>query len=417
MTSAFLDLPANTPVIPTPRELVDRAIALRARLREEQAENGERGTYSPELHQIFFDAGFYHITSPRMFGGFGYDLSVFFRVMLEIAIGDPSVGWCLTLAASHAWFVASHWSEAAQRDFFKDGVFIAPHRATPAGKLKRVAGGYELSGVWDYCSGIPYANHFIGNAMLADEGEAPRAMCCVVPRNAITVLDDWGGDRTVGMLSSGSNGVKVDGVFVPEHHVIQTAAYFMRASDMAEGTPGTDLHGDPMYLGRVAGPYHAAIATQAVGAARATIDEFKLMITTRKTMHPPFTLRCENIDFQRALGNAIMLTDAAEAVLVRSVQLYGEYCQRWQAEGVLISEEDNLRLWGVTQQAGRLAFEALDLLFRAAMTSSSTKRGSREMRYYGDVLMYRAHPASGSDMLASPIGRAHLGMPIGFMTL
>jgi 3-hydroxy-9,10-secoandrosta-1,3,5(10)-triene-9,17-dione monooxygenase len=417
MTSAALDLASSASPIPTPRELVERAAALRSRLRDEQDENAARGTYSPELHQIFLEAGFYHISAPRMFGGYGYDLSVFFRVMLEISIGDPSVGWCLTLGASHAWFVASHWPEQAQREFFKDGVFIAPHRATPAGKLKRVPGGYELSGVWDYSSGIPYSTHFIGNAMLAEDGEAPRAMCCVLRKDQVTVLDDWGGDRTVGMLSSGSNSVRIDGAFVPEHHVIQTAAYFMRASDMVNGTPGTRLHGDPMYLGRVAGPYHAAIATHAVGAARATIDEFEHMITTRKTMHPPIMMRCENIDFQRALGNALMLTDAAEAVLVRSVQLYGEYCRRWQDEGILISEEDNLRLWGVTQQAGRLAFEAVDLLFQSAMTSSSTKRGSRVLRYYGDVMMYRAHPASGPDMLASPIGRAHLGMPIGFMTL
>lgn len=407
----------KTTAIPSPQDLVARAAALRPLIREQQEANALRGSYSQELHEAFMEAGFYQITAPLMFGGFEHSLETFFGVMLEIASADPAVGWCLTLGASHAWFVASHWPEKAQRDFFASGCFIAPHRATPAGKLTVVPGGYLLSGTWDYASGIPFATHFIGNAMVVDGDEPGLTMSVVVPRSKVEVLDDWGGDRTVGMLASGSNSVRIANIFVPEHHAIRTAAYFMRGSDMVNGTHGTRLHGNPMFLGRVAGPYHMAIATQAVGAARASLDEFEQMIRTRKTIHPPFTLKSEHVEFQRTLGIALVLTDAAEAILRRSAQVYGELCERWAREAMVISEEDNLRLWGLVQQAGKNAFEAVDLLYRTAMSSASTKKGSPVIKYYGDILMYRAHPASGPDMIAAPIGRAHLGLPIAFMTL
>ena len=45
----------------TPQEMIARAAALRPKLRAQQDENDERGTYSEELHQDFLKAGFYRI--------------------------------------------------------------------------------------------------------------------------------------------------------------------------------------------------------------------------------------------------------------------------------------------------------------------------------------------------------------------
>lgn len=136
--------------------LIARAAALKPLLRAQQAENDERGAYSPELHQAFVKAGLYRTVQPRMFGGYEFDIPTFYRAMLEIAHGHPSAGWCLTLCASHPFLIASHWSERAQRELFgPDGHFAAPHRVPPMGKLTPVEGGYRLTGKWDFCSGIP----------------------------------------------------------------------------------------------------------------------------------------------------------------------------------------------------------------------------------------------------------------------
>ena len=63
MTLAFAERQAVRSVLPvpepdlTPQELIARAAALKPLLRQQQAENDERGSYSPELHQAFLKAG------------------------------------------------------------------------------------------------------------------------------------------------------------------------------------------------------------------------------------------------------------------------------------------------------------------------------------------------------------------------
>ena len=85
-----------------------------------------------------------------------------------------------------------------------------------------------VDGTWNYCSGIPYATHFVGNVILRENGTA-RGLIFVIPRAQLTVLPDWGGDATLGMRASGSNSVKIDKVFVPEHLVIPAKPALLRS--------------------------------------------------------------------------------------------------------------------------------------------------------------------------------------------
>lgn len=397
----------------TPRELIARATALKPLLRAQQAENDARGSYSPELHQAFLKAGLYRTMQPRMFGGYEFDVTTFYRAMLEVAHGHPSAGWCLTLCASHPFLIASHWSEQAQRELFgPDGHFAAPHRVPPNGVLTPVEGGYRLTGLWDYCSGIPYATHLVCGARLPTAEGPPEVFCVAVPRSKLRILDDWGGDQTFGLRASGSNSVEIKDAFIPKHHAVPLqGGLFARPEDMRDGTPGTRLHGNPMYLGRVSGPYHISLVTVVVGAAKASLDEYEDIIRSKKTTFPPIIPRMEHEDFQRALGQATVLTDAAENLMIRGCEVYMEMCQRWAADGTLITVEQNLRLWAMMQQAGRMACDAVELLFKYAGTSV-TRKGSRMERYFRDAQMYRVHPSAVFENFWAPVGRAHLGLPI-----
>ncbi|OGA65556.1 MAG: hypothetical protein A3G83_04700, partial [Betaproteobacteria bacterium RIFCSPLOWO2_12_FULL_68_20] len=396
------------PVIPVPEPdlapdtLVARAAALRGELRARQDEHDALGTYAEDLHRRFLAAGFYRITQPRLFGGYELDLGTFYRVMLEISRGHPALGWGLALAASHAFEVASHWPEEGQYELFgRDGHFIAPHRAPPLGSLTPAKGGYLMNGTWDYCSGVPHATHFIGGAWLRREGAPPQHAHAVVRREQVTVLDDWGGDRVLGMRASGSNSVRVENVFVPEQHVGHlTPGLGSRLDNPSEGTPGTRLHGNPMYLGQLAGPFHVTLVMPIIGAARAALDEYEDIIRTRKTLSVPQILRFEHFDFQRPFGHALTLTDAAEALMLKVCETYHENCRRWAETGIPASVEDNMRLWGTMQQSGRLACEAVELLFHAA-GSGAARKGQKMQRYFNDVAMYRGHSSSQYPNFAS----------------
>ena len=161
-TAARASIPVPEPNL-TPREIVARAAAMRPTLLERQAETEQRTFYAEDTHKAFTDAGFYRILQPRRFGGYEFDLPTYFRVVIELARGCPSTGWCFCLAGAHVLQVASMYSEQTQREVFgPDGHFACASFGAPVGVAQPKDGGYVLDGTWPYASGIPYSTHFMG---------------------------------------------------------------------------------------------------------------------------------------------------------------------------------------------------------------------------------------------------------------
>jgi 3-hydroxy-9,10-secoandrosta-1,3,5(10)-triene-9,17-dione monooxygenase len=121
-------------------------------------------------------------------------------------------------------------------------------------------------------------------------------------------------------------------------------------------------------------------------------------------------MRYEHYDYQRTFGLARSLADAAEALLYRAGEMYMEHAQRWFETGETFTREADVRLFGILQQSGRLAAEAVELLFRSA-GSSAARRNQRMQRYFRDVSMYRGHIAAQYLNLATEFSRAHFGLP------
>jgi 3-hydroxy-9,10-secoandrosta-1,3,5(10)-triene-9,17-dione monooxygenase len=126
--------------------------------------------------------------------------------------------------------------------------------------------------------------------------------------------------------------------------------------------------------------------------------------------------RFEHFDYQRPFGQALTLTDAAEALMLKGCEMYADYCNRWAANGTPVTFEENMRLWGMIQHAGRMACEAVELLFHAA-GSAVSRKGNRMQRYFNDVAMYRGHSSSQQLNFASGLARLHFGLPWGMYGL
>jgi 3-hydroxy-9,10-secoandrosta-1,3,5(10)-triene-9,17-dione monooxygenase len=395
----------------TPQMVIERARALRPRLREQQEEADERGWYAQDIHQAMLDGGLYRLVQPKMFGGYEFDLETFARVVIEIARGHPSSGWCYCLGSSHSLLVAAHWSEEAQRELYgAEGHLRAPHRAPPAGEFRRVEGGYIVSGSWNYSSGAPICTHFIGGAMIPQgEGKPPRGVNFIIPRDKIEILSDWGGDRSLGMRGSGSQTVKITGQFVPDHHIVD--GVLLTLPDFAKGTPGARLHGNPMYLGIVGGAYHATFTAILTGTAYAAIDEYEEILRKKSVMGRPDVLKLHDPASQAALGEALALTHAAEAICIASMREYKDQCRRWQETGQPITPTDTLKIWATAQKGCYLACEAVEKLFRTA-SASSTHKGQRMQRYFRDIQMYLVHP-SAQPIVGSLYAQNHLGLGVG----
>lgn len=397
----------------TPEQMVARARDLRPLLLESQADTEERGTYSPEIHEKFREAGFYRVLQPRRFGGYEFDVPTYFRVVLELGRGDPGAAWCLALASAHSLPVAAHFEASAQAEFFgKDGEFAAAHSATARGTATVADGGFIIDGDWAYSSGIPYSTHFLGTARVIGEakGLPPEVVFCL-PREKYEILDDWGGGQTLGMQGSGSNTVRVRQVWIPSEHVV--AWNWLGGEVLPEGTPGTRLHGNPMYLGQVGALYSGELGSAQVGAAWAAIDEFERLLRSRKTQFPPIRQRALDPGHQEKLGLAISWADAAEGALLHAGYVYAEQCARWSETGIGPTPAETLRLAGAIQTSQRLAWEVVELVYSGA-GSSVTRRGQRMQKYFRDMAMVQPQRADTVAMMTKRLAQHHLGVEVDF---
>jgi 3-hydroxy-9,10-secoandrosta-1,3,5(10)-triene-9,17-dione monooxygenase len=385
-----------------PEEMVERARAFIPQLREQQDEAEQLGYYSEEIHEQFVKAGFSRIMQPRRFGGYEFDLETFLRVMVAISTGDPGTGWGLTLGSSHAALVAAHFPAEVQAEMFgPDGDFRCPHPAAPTGQATRAEGGYRLSGRWPYASGVPYATWVFASSIVDEDPEQPYVLA--VRREDITMLDDWGDGRVLGLNSSGSNSFVIEDLFVPERFGVPLDWF-----DPPLPSIGVTLHGNPLYIGRIGGPYHATLVSTVVGAARAALDEFRELIMVRPTTFQPQMPRYQFHEDQRVYGLATAMTDAAETIIYGFGRDYLEKATRAVESGVPIPVTQDARWWAMCQQAGGLAAGAVEtLMYRAP--SSSSGRGQRMGRYFRDVSTYRQHISAHQSDFAVRNAAMYLG--------
>jgi 3-hydroxy-9,10-secoandrosta-1,3,5(10)-triene-9,17-dione monooxygenase len=402
-------LPPPDPTL-TPERVIASAAALQPLLREQQEENDRRGYYSEQVHTALMAGGFYRILQPRLFGGYEFGCETFVRAVMEISRGHPASGWCFSLAASHGYILAAHWPEAAQRELFgPHGDFRAAMTASPTGRFERTEGGYRVSGLFAFASGIPVSTHFMGTGILPAAAGPARAVHFVVPRDEFTIEPDWGGEEGMGMQGSGSHSVRLTNAFIPDRYFVP-ARMMMSSEHLPEGTPGTRLHGNPLYLGVMLGWFSCEFGAILTGAARAAIDEFEVLLRTRKMTFNPQLERMHDPGNQATLGEAMSRADAAEALTLAATRLYVEQCARFAREARPISAADTLRVWSISREACRAACEAVELLFRSA-GASVAKRGQRLQRYFRDVQMYRVHIQS-QPLFPAMKAQAQLGLPL-----
>jgi 3-hydroxy-9,10-secoandrosta-1,3,5(10)-triene-9,17-dione monooxygenase len=409
MSTAPTDASTATPPEPdlTPEELIARAVAMRPELIERQADAEERSYYSEEMHQKFVDAGFYRTYVPRKYGGYGFDPKTMTRIQLELARGDMSTAWCVGLASNHALQVASWFPEEAQVEALGDGNFRAASVAAPTVQATPFDGGWEINGTIAYCSGIPYSNWYMGQAIMPGKQEngEPRVMLFIAPESEWEMLNDWGDQ--LGLRGSGSQSIRFEGGRVASHLVLEDTS--MIDVDPA-GTPGYALHGNPVYCGRALCVFTMSVAGLVVGGAYNALDEYENWMRQKMTPLPPFISRTEDPDFQRWYGSALAKISTAEAALMNCADRHNEFCQLQAAGERPYTWEDDLWLSTIAREAILQAWEAVERDLYRTIGSSAAKAGQRFERVYRDLSMAAGHRNS---MMREPLMRQLAQLRLG----
>ena len=385
----------------TPEAMLERARAMRPALLAGQGRCEAEGRVPQETNDALVKAGFYRIVQPRRFGGYEFDVPTFYKVMMEISRGCPETGWVLALTAGHPLLLASFPEQAQAETYGADGEFRCPASFSPPGEAKPVDGGYLISGGWVSASGIDVGTHFIGMAMVPPEkdGDPPSAIQMMLDRDQFEIVDDW---KVMGMQGTGSKQARAKDAFVPAYRTVAS----MGSVRGSQAIPTARLYDNPMYQGRIQ-PFLIGEATAvAVGAARGALDLYEQSLKGKRSMFPPHLERSEDPEFQRHYGTALALIATAEAALVRAGEEFMDFAAEAAKGGPPFDEERELRLTLVEQQCVRLAWEAMELIFRTAGTSASAKRGAAIGRIFRNMAVINTHPALQLDRTAVAAAKA-----------
>lgn len=385
-TSAHPELrPVPEPDL-TPAMLIERAEAIAPRLVERQAETEQRTFYAQDTHEEFSRAGFYRILVPRRYGGYEFGIDTFLRVAMTLARGCPSTAWMYCLGATHALAAATLFGQSAQDEIFGSGEFISPATIVPGGSARQDADGqWIIDGTWNYCSGSPYATHFIGHALIVGEGsDTPVPMLFIAPRSEWTLEADWG--RQLGLKGSGSHSITLRNARIPEHFALP--GVHLSEYTVEHGTPGRELHGNPQYGGGPLSYMSLEIAFLAVGIAQGALDAYGDLMRSRLTLLPPIVPRTDNPDYQFWYAEAAGSIATAEAAALGAVRQWQDLCDEGPAA---FTREHDLRLTTICRHVIRLCWQAVESYLFPTAGSSSVRHGQRIERVWRDLSMLHNH--------------------------
>lgn len=399
------DIPRPEPGL-TVDELIRRADALRPLLRDRQTECEQAGELSADTNHRFMAAGFYRILQPRIFGGYELALPDFMRVMMAVARGCSESAWVLALTSGHT-VLAAQLAESAQREVFgATGDLRAPGVGMPTGVGVPSDGGLRVSGAWDYASGCDLATHFFGSTLVHDpETKAPLGNAWILfDRDQFKIVDNW---NVIGMQGTGSRRVVIEDAFVSADR----ALWFLDGQGHhVRKQPGHAVHPNPMYHAWIAPLLISEVAAVSVGAARGALDIYEEILNNKKTNFPPFHARSHEAEFQQHFGEAQALIDTAEAALLQLTANYMDLARRHVDTGDSLDDEMERRLILIEQHVVRLAWDAVELMFRTAGTSAAAK-SSPLGRTLRNLAVIRTHVTIQLDHTAGNAGRLHFGLP------
>ncbi len=341
-------------------------------------EMDQRRRVPEDLARRLDQSGAFRLFLPASMGGPQLDPLTAYRVIEELSRAEGSVGWCALLSNGGAVFTGNFAPEVGRAMFGSPPDFRAAGSFRPEGEARSVAGGYRVSGRWDYASGIDNANWLFVNCKVADdngprltEAGRPDTVMLFSPVETATVYDTW---RVVGLCGTGSNDFELDDVFVPLERT------FRLYSPPRE--PGFLYHPRTMLIA-----IWLLVSAVALGIARGAMDTFVELATQAGTTISATRLR-DRPQVQAKVGEAEAIISGARAYALAAVtaawQTFGEKMPAPSPE----LTQARLAITHSIHQAAR----AVDLLFHAAGTNAIHQRNGLERRFR-DVHVVMQHGA------------------------
>src|SRR5215510_10416967 len=104
------------------------------------------------------ETGVFRSFVPKQYGGYEIDLDLFVDIGADVSDACPSTGWITTFYMEHNWLLGM-FDDALQHEIFSAQPYIlAPGTVNPTGEAARRDDHYELTGRWQFGTGIVHAD-------------------------------------------------------------------------------------------------------------------------------------------------------------------------------------------------------------------------------------------------------------------
>jgi len=385
--------------------MIARAKALIPRLRERASRTEELRRLPPETERELHESGLFRILQPKRVGGSELDYVALVDGADAIGQADASVAWNWANLASHHWMLAMFDKRAQDVVWSKDAdALIASSFIFPAGRARKVDGGYVLRGRWPFSSGVDSSewNMLASVVSTEDEADGIEYRIFVVNKRDYKILDTW--DAT-GLRGTGSNDVEVNDAFVEEPMTLAV-------SDLDGGpTPGSAVNPNALYQLPVFSLFPYVLSGVALGNAQACLDDYVDIARHRASTYN----RAKVGDLQSTqikIAEASAKIDAAR-VIMRST------CIEAMAEARRCHIPDMAAKTKCRRDgafAVNLCTEAVSLLFSASGARGLFTSGVLQ-RQFRDAHAINSHIAFNFDAAGTNYGRVSLGLPSENLTL
>ncbi|MDJ0821988.1 MAG: hypothetical protein QNJ09_09300 [Paracoccaceae bacterium] len=342
------------------------------------------------------DAGFFDLTLARKHGGENAQPSDVTKAVAKIARIDGSVGFLVSQA------LLGHIMTAG----FPEGTLSELHRDEPAriagvfapkGRAARTEKGWTVSGTWPLATGAIMSDWVYlqclatdGRRVIADASGRPISVLTVIPTEHLHINQNW---RAPGLQLTASDEVTATRVDVPGAFA---GTLQPLGKDEAQGIPVVPFD--------ASGFSGLTIAAVGVGLAHALTDELTALgvagrrATFSRSPMPEAPLP------QADLGRAVMLAEAADALLQKS------------AEGVFgTTKVGRAKTQASCAAVVDLCNQSAELIFACA-GKVGLDRHSAIWKHYADLRTLSLHAWCSKERIA-PLGAVLMGGTVDPMIL
>jgi 3-hydroxy-9,10-secoandrosta-1,3,5(10)-triene-9,17-dione monooxygenase len=385
--------------------MIARAKALIPQLRERASKTEELRRLPKETERDLHEAGLFRIVQPKRVGGFEFDYVALVDCADAIGQADASAAWNLANLASHHWMLAMFDKRAQDLIWNKDAnTLIASSFIFPAGRARKVDGGYLLRGSWPFSSGVDSSewNMLASVVSSDDEADGIEYRVFLVNRNDYRIRDTW---NASGLRGTGSNDVEVNDAYVTDPMTIAV-------HELAGGpTPGSAVNPNALYTLPVFSLFPYVLSGVALGNAQACLDDYVDLARHRASTYNRTKLG-DLQSTQIKIAEASSKIDAARLIM-RSTCIAAMADAR---RGHVPDTAAKTRMRRDGAFSVNLCTEAVSLLFAASGARGLATSGALQ-RQFRDAHAINSHIAFNFDAAGTNYGRVTLGLPSENLTL